>query len=204
VIWDKQFQKLKSLMTQLHTHPDIYTFIVHGLTHFRAHPLQEQQQNNEEWKQDQLTLGWLNYLTGFLGTKMVQKQHEHYKTLGRRNTGRVWAAKLIRHGWDLIHLLWLGRNEVLHRKDIINAISGEALLDIEIEREYNLGCAELPQSIHRWFHQPLERLLSQSVDQKKGWLLIVRTVKESLHIADYSIFTSSKALRGWIGLSDCG
>jgi hypothetical protein len=124
-------------MVQLHTHPDIYTFIVHGLTQFRSHPLREPQRTNEEWKMDQLTLGWLNYLSGFLCNKMVQKQQEHYETLGMRKKGRIWAAKIIRHGWNFIHLLWMGRNEVLHRRDIINAISGEALLDIEIEREYN-------------------------------------------------------------------
>jgi hypothetical protein len=37
-------------------------------------------------------------------------------------------------------------------------------------------------------------------DTKKGWLLIVRSLKEALQIADYSIFASSKALRKWIGL----
>jgi len=188
-------------MLETHTHPEIYTFIIQGMTTFQAHPLRTQYQYNEEWKQEQSAIGWLNYLTGYLGNKVVQKQQEHFEMLGLRNKGQTWAAKLIRQGWNFIHLLWLGRNEVLHRKEIINALSGEALLDIEIEREYNLGYADLPPSIHRWFQQPLDTLLTQSIAQKKGWLLIIRSVKESLQLAEYSILMSSKALRGWIGLS---
>lgn len=73
------------------------------------------------------------------------------------------------------------------------------LLDIEIEKEYNSGCEQLPRSVHKWFQPPLEDILDKSVEYKKGWLLIVRSVKEALNIADYSIFESSRALRTWIG-----
>jgi hypothetical protein len=75
-------------------------------------------------------------------------------------------------------------NNVLHKKEIINTISGEALLDIEIEREYNCGAGNLPQSVHKWFQTPLASLLAQSIEQKKGWLLIIRTVKESIETED--------------------
>jgi hypothetical protein len=98
--------------------------------------------------------------------------------------------------------MWLGRNDVLHRKDIINNISGQCLLDIEIEREYEAGYEELPTVVHKWFQQSKEQLLVRSIEYKKGWLLIVKMVKEARQIADYSIFTSSAALRRWIGLRD--
>jgi hypothetical protein len=44
--------------------------------------------------------------------------------------------------------------------------------------------------------------LDQSTEYKKGWLLIVRTIKESLKIAEYSIFSSSRSLRRWIGMKE--
>ena len=96
--------------------------------------------------------------------------------------------------------MWIGRNDVLHKKDIIHSLSGKCLLDIEIEREYDEGYDQLPSVIHKWFQQSKTQLLAQSTEYKKGWLLIIKTVKESLNIAEYSIFTSSKALRRWIGL----
>jgi hypothetical protein len=117
-----------------------------------------------------------------------------------RRSGMNWASKLIQHFWQMIYQLWLNRNEVLHKREEIDALSGSALLDIEIEREYDIGCQDLPASVHKWFYMSKDQLLSQSVDYKKGWLLLIKTVKESMQISDYSIFTGSRALRRWVGL----
>jgi hypothetical protein len=47
----------------------------------------------------------------------------------------------------MIYKMWLGRNEVLHQKDIINSLSGEALLYIEIERLYDEGWEDMVSTI---------------------------------------------------------
>lgn len=96
LIWDKQIEYLKSLMLSLYTHPEIYSFITLGLAKFRAHPnLQEVHQHPEEWQQEQSDIGWLNFLTGFVSTKMVQMQQSHYNTLGLRNKGHHGQQKLL-------------------------------------------------------------------------------------------------------------
>jgi hypothetical protein len=94
--------------------------------------------DNATWKQQQREIGWLNFLMGFVSRAMVQLQQDYYHTLGLRNTGHKWAAKIISHGWQMLYKLWLGRNEVLHRKEVINSLSGALLLDLEVEKEYNL------------------------------------------------------------------
>jgi hypothetical protein len=201
LIWEKQLETLKSLLLLLHTHPAIFHFLINGLITFRKHPnCQWENYLREDWKIEQWDISWLNFLTGFASTKMIQQQHEHYRQLGQHKTGTIWAAKIICHGWHTLFKLLLGRNEVLHKKDTINALSGEILLDIEIEKEYNLGSDQLPHSVHKWFQPSLEHILAQTVEYKKGWLLIVRSVKEALTIAEYSIFKSSTALQKWIGL----
>ena len=40
----------------------------------------------------------------------------------------------------LIYKMWLGRNDALHTKEVINLLSGMALLDIEVEKEFDAGC----------------------------------------------------------------
>lgn len=129
-------------------------------------------------------------------------QSKYYRDIGSRRSGTRWGGRVIVQGWGLLHKLWLGRNEVLHKKDIINNLSGQCLLDIEVEREFEAGCEDLPEVTQKWFRQSKEELLARSTEYKKGWLLIVKTTKESLQIAEYSIFTSSMALRRWIGLQD--
>ena len=155
----------------------------------------------EAWKQEQQSIGWMNFLSGFISQAMVAKQQQYYRELGRRNKGKQWAGKIISQNWKYVYKMWLGRNEVLHQKENIHALSGAVLLDIEVEREYDAGPMDLPQSVHKWFRMSKQQLMEQSVDYKKGWLLIVRTVRESLNIAEYSIFSSSKSLRKWVGLN---
>ena len=132
---------------------------------------------------------------------MVQCQQAYYKQLGLRNKGKQWASKIIQHNWVTVHKLWIGRNEVLHQTSIINSLSGVVLLDIEIEKEYDAGYDDLPRTVHKWYSIPKDQLMEKSTEYKKRWLLIVRTVKEALNIAEYSLFTSSRALRKWIGLN---
>ena len=202
IIRQQYLDTLHQLLSQTSTHPDINSFIMEGVTQFFRRPqLREEDRYEEHWKQEQQLIGWYNFLSGFIGKALVEKQQDHFKTLGLRNKGKQWASKIIDHNWQMLYKQWLVRNEVLHQKDIINSISGAALLDIEIEREYELGCEDLPQTAHRWFTMTKQQLLEKSTDYKRGWLLLVRTLQESLNIAHYSIFSSSKALRKWVGLN---
>jgi hypothetical protein len=160
------------------------------------------QETDVGWKVEQQQIGWMNFLSGFISNAMVEMQHQFYRTNGSHKSGHCWAGKIILQCWNVVYNMWLGRNEVLHRKKAINDISGEALLDLEIEKEYDLGYEGIPESYHKWWTQYQKAsLLSSSVEQKKGWLLVIKTIKESLQIAEYSIFSSSRTLRNWIGLS---
>jgi hypothetical protein len=116
------------------------------------------------------------------------------KTLGLQNKGKQWASKIIAHNWHMLYKQWLGRNKVLHQKEIINSLSGGALLNIKIEREYEAGYEDLPPATHKWFHMSKNQLLEKRVAYKKRWLLIIQTLSESLNIAEYSIFSSFRAL----------
>ena len=201
IVWKHQMETLTKLLAQEYTDPDIQQFLTHGLHEFKRHPHQTTTAT-PTWRTEILQIGWLNVLSGFLGQSLVQRQENYYKRLGMRRSGMNWASKLIQHFWQMIYQLWLNRNEVLHKREEIDALSGSALLDIEIEREYDIGCQDLPASVHKWFYMSKDQLLSQSVDYKKGWLLLIKTVKESMQISDYSIFTSSRALRRWVGLQN--
>jgi hypothetical protein len=188
-------------MISEHTDPSIHAFILQGLEAFRRSPTSPPPDVLPyQWQRDLWSIGWLNFLSGFLPESMVAQQQQYFISIGSRKGSQKWAGKLIYQLWLLVHQLWLGRNEVLHQKSIINQLSGEALLDIEVEREFDQGYRDLPAVIHKWYNQSKEELLEKSVEYKKGWLLIVKTMKESMKIADYSIFSSSKALRKWVGL----
>jgi hypothetical protein len=200
VVWDKQMHLLQQLLLKEQTRPDLANFILDGISNFRKFPNRLIPHRGDTWDRQQAEIGWENFISGFIDMQMINDQTAYYVMLGSRKKGIPWAGKLIIHCWGMIHKMWLGRNEVLHQKMVINSISGEMLLDIEVEREYDAGYNLLPQVVHRWFQQPKAQLLEQSIEYKKGWLLIVKTMKESLQISEYNIFSSSRALRRWIGL----
>jgi hypothetical protein len=201
LIWDRQMEMFTQLLTQERTCPEITDYLLTGLEEFRNHP-NTPIGATSSWTRELRSIGWINVVTGFLGKQLILKQSYYYKNMGSRKTGIRWGSKIILQLWGMIHKMWLGRNDVLHRKDIINSISGQCLLDIKLEREYDAGYEDLPRVVHKWFQQSKEQLMARSIEYKKGWLLIVKTVKEARQIADYSIFTSSVALRRWIGLRD--
>jgi hypothetical protein len=199
IVWQHQMDQLQSKLQKTYTAPEIQQFLLQGIEEFRNHP-RRQVEENTEWKAETMQIGWLNTISGFLGKSIIQQQDNYYKQLGMRRTGVGWANKIIQQFWQMIYQLWIHRNAILHKKGVIEEISGSALLDIEIEREYDLGCQDLPLAIHKWFNMPKDQLLCQTIEYKKGWLLLIKTVKESMQISDYSIFASSRALREWVGL----
>jgi hypothetical protein len=202
IIRRNYIEALQPALLHSHTDPQIIELLTKGLTQFFRQPNGDQHpEYPEPWKREQCSLGWFHFLSGFISKTMVQKQQEYYKEIGLRNKGKQWASKIIVQNWHLIYKLWLSRNEVLHQKTMIQSLSGAVLLDIEVEREYDIGYEGLPPTVHKWFQISKAQLLDKSIDYKRGWLLIVRTVREALNIADYSIFSSSRALRKWVGLN---
>jgi exonuclease III len=202
IIWNRQLELIKTSLEKEKTDPEITDFIVQGLNAFRRTREPGSFTHQKIWQEEQSQLGWMNFLSGFISSSLVATQQQYYHRIRSRKGGNQWAKKVIIQNWTLLHNMWTGRNTVLHQKDIINSLSGDTLLDIEVEKEYDLGYAELPPSAKKWFRQSKEQLLASTTDYKKGWLLIIRTMKESLQIAEYSIFSSSKTLRNWIGLTN--
>jgi hypothetical protein len=200
-IWEKGITALKNLMEEEKTHPDIYRFMIEGLSSYRKSPRQSTFiRHRYQWQQEVQDIGWLNILSGMLGRQVVQKQQDYYYHINSRKTGKNWGSRIILQLWTITHNMWHGRNVVEHNKQAIHNTIGVQLLDLEIEKEYDKGCHDLPITVHKWFHPSKEEILAKSVDYKKGWLVIVKSVKESQQVADYGIFSTSRTLRNWIGL----
>jgi hypothetical protein len=66
LIWDKQMENLKHILDQEGTCPDIVNFIMNGLRQFQSRP-NTPQVPQSPWQREVIQIGWLNFLTGFLG-----------------------------------------------------------------------------------------------------------------------------------------
>mmetsp|Transcript_5513 Transcript_5513/g.6050 ORF Transcript_5513/g.6050 Transcript_5513/m.6050 type:complete len:86 (-) Transcript_5513:88-345(-) len=76
----------------------------------------------------QQVIGWKAFLEGIIVKDILQIQHEYYQTIKRRSTGVSWSTKLSKFMWEMIHNLWMERNEQLHKTDRIHEVHGKQQL----------------------------------------------------------------------------
>ena len=98
--------------------------------------------------------------------------------LAKKSTQR-WATDLIKQLWNILHALWLQRNEALHKEASIYKLSRVAILKTSITTEYNNGMDSLPQIYSSYFHLPLPTLLNKPSKYLKRWFLLIRSARES-------------------------
>jgi hypothetical protein len=199
-IWEKGIAALQQILSREKTCPEIQHFFIQELSKYRRTPnTRVLPDYYQPWQVDLERTGWNNVLIGLLPNSLITRQQAYYTAIHSRKSGSVWAMHIIHQLWTITRNMWLGRCAALHQKSVINSTLSAQLLDMEIEAEYDAGCQNLPASIRKWFRPTKAQILSQSLQYKKGWLLIVKSVKESMEIADYSIFASSRSMRRWIG-----
>ena len=107
----------------------------------------------------QNVIGWKSFLEGIIFDDILQIQTEYYKTLQRRSTGLSWSTKLSKFMWEMIHTLWMERNEQLHKTDRIHELHGKQNLLQAIRLEHGIGRGALPVQMNTYFNVTLERLL---------------------------------------------
>mmetsp|Transcript_11929 Transcript_11929/g.14799 ORF Transcript_11929/g.14799 Transcript_11929/m.14799 type:complete len:100 (-) Transcript_11929:158-457(-) len=88
---------------------------------------------------------------------ILQIQSDYYKELQRRSTGLSWATKLSNFMWEMIHTLWMERNEQLHKTERIHELHGKQQLLQAIRLEHEIGRGTLPVHMNGYFNVTLER-----------------------------------------------
>jgi hypothetical protein len=117
------------------------------------------------------------FLEGIIFDDILQIQTEYYKELQRRSTVFSWATKLSNFMWEMIHTLWMERNEQLHKTERIHELHGKQ---------------QLLQ----------ERLLRKSIQDQIAWFYAVRRSREMTGCPQLILdeFTTNIHLCKWVGL----
>ena len=117
---------------------------------------------------EQRQIGWKNFLEGLLSQKMVQYQSAFYTTMDTKKRGMSWATKMIRANWEIIHAIWLYRNDVIHEiQTKLKELEGVPLLNQVIKRHWNVGVRRLPLTEFSYmFRITLTDLIKNQLIQK--------------------------------------
>ena len=149
----------------------------------------------------QTSIGWYNFLCGFLSSCFTSHQASFYANKRSTKSAPLWASKLIRALWNFLHELWVHRNSVKFAvNDLapdspeVSALRAAALL--ELDRDIS----HLPVIYRRYFSLTPTSLLSMSNSDLRMWFKTIRTFRESTSTSVVDVFSSPGPFRTWVGL----
>ena len=76
----------------------------------------------------------------------------------------------------------------------------EFILDTKITDEHGRGWDKSPYRYNPYLGTPLSTILDTYIMAQKNWYLLIKTAWETTSTDKYTIFSSSKPLRTWLGI----
>ena len=152
---------------------------------------------------EQDEIGWWNFMLGRISKKFALIQDLHFKSIGSKKGGGVWARKLIKHVWELCWHMWDHRNSIKHK--------GETALDQrkldearqEVREEFAKGVIGLLQKDHHYVHpSKKEWTLQLDPENTTTWLSSVQQSRRSWWLLNESLAAQAQKqrqfMRSWL------
>jgi hypothetical protein len=203
-LFDSLLDTLEGWLRDVHTNPLLTTFLIDGLRSWHNDPqgielvLNDFEPPVQYALQSQLDIGWYALLCGYITKHFESIQTVYYQQLGKRNSGRRWAIRLIGKLWQITHSMWCHRNEALHESPIINARHGLEQLYTAVRAELQHGQDRLATVFQGYFRDNAETLLAKPAHYIKRWFLVIRIAREANNTDQQDALTHNPTLRSWI------
>ena len=78
--------------------------------------------------------------------------------------------------------------------------ANELILDTKITNEHKQVQDKLPYHYKPYFVTPLSIILNDTSTARNNWYTLIKTAIETTCTDNYTIFSSSKTLRTWVGI----
>jgi len=180
-VWALLMSAFSKWLESVHTANDVIYWIIQRLTEWRsAEPFSRAQSDMPGLLQAinaQDQIGWLAFLEGCIAVEWAGAQDAHFLWLGRRNTGKRWAASLVVKLWEAAWDLWDHRNQVKKHVETAQDVARRAAIMLAICSEHTFGKSGLPRRDWRLFTRPLRSVLASSLHHMDAWLLRVQTAR---------------------------
>ena len=170
--WDILIQRLREWMVKKRTAPALQLHILASLQKWRKQENQPIRRGTADIRtafEEQDEIGWWNFLLGRMSKKLAAYQDKHYKSIGRRATGKVWLRGIIQQMIDICWGMWEHRNHVLHETETDRDRAELANLRRTVKEEFRKGRSGLfKQDCHKLQHR--EWVLEQGLEFLRTWI----------------------------------
>ena len=186
--WTTSIQKLETWLEQQSTAPDIIRIIIENHMAWRSDrrsvPYLGPHPHLRTAQLEQLSIGWENFLRGFVTTTWCEAQHNYFLHLQSKKTGQRWLTALIQKLWAISWDMWRFHNGILHSNSTNTPTNFTFLLSSAILHEINHGHRLLPPSCTYLFSRSSSSLLKGTINSQKLWLATVWSARDLYSPAD--------------------
>ena len=205
--WKKSMVRIKEWLENNNTCPDLKKLVLNIIRNWKLRRKIQLHDNIEfdgikEVFKVQKEIGWRIFLDGCLTYEWSKLQQSYLEWIGSKKTGVSWVKGLIKELWELQWDAWRHRNSVLHNTPLADIMEGKLSLERSLRKEWSVGFNNFPDSVIASIPKRIKQVMKGDVSDKKGWFVLVRTVRENMGdnrtLDEFSDPKSS--LRAWVGM----
>ena len=123
----------------------------------------------------QQRLGLQDIIYGWWHIGWAEAQHTYLTSISRKTTGKRWLSRLIRKQWEIAWDLWRHRLQVASSLDSFSLSLAHDQLNHTIRALYDRSSNTTYSPLQRWFRQPRDMVLSQTLAFKQDWVTMVNS-----------------------------
>ncbi len=180
--WDDTIDTFFNKLHSIGTSPILLHYIKLELTFWRTNlnavPPHSIPPSLQEAIQQQRSIGWRNFLEGYISIALLQYQQEYFSESNPNKSISTWGPSVLRGGVEVLFSVWQYRNQKIHNTPILAELEGDEKLNVTIRKEFEVGRNRLPPRFERYFQVGIDKVLSESLVYRKNWLRAVRKARE--------------------------
>ena len=124
------------------------------------------------------SLGWNNFLHGFISIKWRQAIDMHFQHINSKKSSTLWVSRLVKKIWDIQRQLWNDRNEALHGDGNTIHVEEITAINEEVLSQWTEGSRHLPTRYHHLFKGEFRLLYQSDYHRKQQWLTSIWLARE--------------------------
>ena len=152
---------------------------------------------------DQDAMGWHNFMFGRISNGWVDTQQRYLERLGKKQTGKRWAAAIIEKVWEISWNMWQHRNHIKHNTLHPRRAAEMAELDRSLSEAYDRGNSKLLGQDQQLFAKTKHKLLKGTFIEKSQWIASVamghQKAKRAKEDYNASLEAERTLMTRWIG-----
>ena len=127
---------------------------------------------------EQETIGWKNFINGFITPSWRQAHTQHLETKRSQKSALLFMSRLQTKIWMIAWDLWEHRNKFHHNKRYSIQPIEENEINNEIIEEWWTGIDNLPPRHNYLFNVSLQNNLKSKIHSKISWLASIWTARD--------------------------